>query len=168
MSDNSIRSSVAIYIAGGGKINQCPPQDQFPVELPPKKKTWQCPQEGHDKEICKHCKNRGRCEFLCAPLEWIDGDVPRRENFINEIMFKFERQDYNTALYDLSQHKTPPNRQEEIAIIPDIQTRAILSMMSVRISKRQIASLLHVSRMTITRLLRPMIPPKRHNKSIIP
>jgi hypothetical protein len=144
----------------GIKITICPPCDSFPTEKP-KKKVWNAPRNGHDKELCAGCDNKGMCEYLCAPLKWIDGDIPRRENFINQRMLQYEHPDYKTIIYDLSRHHNPPDRHEEIEAIKDMQIRAICAMLSFKIPKTQISTLLHISRTQLHRIIKSMLHPKQ-------
>jgi hypothetical protein len=148
------------------KVTICPPCETL-SRPQPRKKIWHAPQNGHDKEICAGCKNKGRCESPCSPLNWIDGNVPRRENFINEAMLKFNHPDYKDVLYDLSCHKNPQDRREDIKQITDIRIRAICAMLAVDIPKAEIASLLSISRVHLYRLLRPMLHPKKNEPETI-
>uniref|UniRef100_A0A6M3J470 Uncharacterized protein n=1 Tax=viral metagenome TaxID=1070528 RepID=A0A6M3J470_9ZZZZ len=103
------------------------------------------PRSGHDKMICADCRNRGACFHPCAPLTWIDGNVPRRENFIHSKMLDYEQRDYKTVLYDLQCHHSPTDRIEQIGEIADIRIRAVCAMLAVDIPKANIADLLHIS-----------------------
>jgi hypothetical protein len=153
------KQAVEGYIQAGGKINQCPPCDTL-YRKPQKQKIWHAPQNGHDKEICKDCENKGRCEKPCIPLEWIDGNVERKEIFINERMLQYEHPDYKTIIYDLSNHKTPPNRLEEIIEIQNTTHRAICALMMARIPKKKIAMILNMSRTQLYRIIRTMLHSK--------
>jgi len=147
------KQAIDSFIQNGGKIEHCPPCETFQYDKP-KSRVWHAPKNGHDKEICAECKNKGRCEDPCSPLEWIDGNVPRRENFINERMLQFAQPDYKTIIYDLAQHHDPPDRQEEITAIKGIRVRAICAMMAVKISKQEITELLSITRMQLHRIIK--------------
>jgi hypothetical protein len=68
-----------------------------------------------------------------------------------------EQGNYNEVLHDLAENKQFPITLADITAIKDIRTRAICALLMVRIPKRQIARLMHLSRTTFYRIIIKMV-----------
>lgn len=119
--------------------------------------------DGHDKELCASCANKGHCENPCSPLKWINGDKPLREKILEDPIDDYERPDYNIALYELSQQSMASDRIEEIIKVKDYRRRAICCMLAVQIPRANIAALLGMTRQHLYRLIESMLHQKGAN-----
>jgi hypothetical protein len=156
--DNGImidQAALKQFQDAGGKITTCPPCNTIyrPPETNRKAKRPEC----SDNAICSPCKNNGQCKALCPPLQWIDGNVQRRERFITKEMLNTPQADYNEVCHELSDNKQFPITLTDIQAISDIRHRAICSMLMVQIPKREIARLLQLSRTQLYRIIHTML-----------
>ena len=147
------------YIDSGHEITKCPPCVTLERSAATKR-VWHAPKNGHDKEICSDCGNKGRCEKPCSPLKWIDGNVPRKENFITERMLMYAQEDYKDALAELAENKRFPITLTDIQAIKDTRSRAICALLMVKVPKRRIAKLLNISRTHLYRIIMQMLHSK--------
>jgi len=104
--------------------------------------------------ICKTCINHKKkvCAGECPPIRWINGKAARQEPLANDIISEnyTSDQDYNQVLAErIEDHNEKINRIKDI---PDKRKRAIAALISVNLTKTDIALFFHLSRMQITRL----------------
>jgi hypothetical protein len=144
-------AAIQDYLNKGGKITVCPPADK-PVKSKIKQEP-KIPTNGHDKEICAACPNRGACMYPCEPLHWINGNVPLKERYLSEPIEEYDIPDYKAILYDLSKTVSPEDRINEIKKLRNFRVRAICAMLTVDIPTANIAALLHISRTHLYRTL---------------
>ena len=98
--------------------------------------------------ICKPCPNRKACKGLCPPLQWVNGNVARKEPLLKYSIDAVKAQDYKPLLSDLIRSRQI-DRIEEIREIQDTTTRAIAGMIYALVSVEDIAGLIELSRTTI-------------------
>lgn len=118
---------------------------------------WTAPAH-HDIQICPGCPNHGRCEFLCSPLQWVNGNAPLKERILDDpIEDTYDIPDYNAVLYELQAEAPADSRIADIAGVRDIQRRAICAMLAVDIPQARIARLLGIDRRRLYRIIRGMV-----------
>lgn len=104
--------------------------------------------------ICEHCENRElSCVTACAPLTWINGNIPTRELLITDVSYNPDTQyNYNDTLADMISDRN--YRLSSLTDMKDIRNRAIAAMRAVQITQQQMADLLHMSRRQISRIIK--------------
>lgn len=116
----------------------------------------------YDPAICSLC-GAGCSNPPCYPLTWIDGDKPRKENFISQHMLEYPRPDYKEVLGDLAETQEEHDeysRFQQAVLITDERNRMICLGLLGRISQRRIGELMHISRTQLGRLIHAMISDK--------
>jgi hypothetical protein len=119
----------------------------------------------HDPHICMYCPNRmikfffkdkqykKPCPNPCAPLKWINGNVARREPFVDDLKFKLsESRDYNISLSELIEDRS--TALERLFEIEDIRRRGIGAMLVVGLTRNDVATLLSMSYRQILRIVK--------------
>lgn len=110
------------------------------------------PKLGHD-ELCLKCRNVGKCEHLCLPMQWIDGTTERKEKLLKQpVTDLYDYPDYNSTLHELIRSKQT-DHIEDIRNIPDMRIRAIISMLNAHLSITYISTLIKCNRGTIYKWL---------------
>ena len=137
------------YLKRGGKITVGPSTDAFPLDKP-RSRVWNAPKHGHDKEICKDCKNVGRCEDPCAPLVWIDGNVPLKEKILSRDLSNYDYGDYNVILAEKISSSREING-EVISGIQNIRKKAIVVLIDNGFTIKDISTFFKCSERTIYR-----------------
>lgn len=104
--------------------------------------------------ICEFCRNAPQgCQFLCAPLQWIDGDTPRHETLLRDIA-NFERCEYrdgNKIVAALIEDKR--NAADIIITIKDYRVRLLSLGVWGGIPKPEIGKLMFLSHSQINRIM---------------
>ncbi len=107
--------------------------------------------------ICKSCRNRTDCKTPCPPVQWIDGNVSRREPLMSDMSIDSDHtpaaaRDYNAVIADLLRARTQDI--DNIRAIKDTRIRAIASMLAVNLSRQDIAELLSMSYRQLARIIK--------------
>lgn len=105
--------------------------------------------------ICKPCPNRKSCKGLCPPLQWVNGNVERREPLLKYSLDKVKARDYKPLLHDLIRSRQV-DRIEEIRGIQDVITRAIAGMLYALVSVDEIAGIMSVTRSAVYQRVRAL------------
>ena len=103
--------------------------------------------------ICKPCPNRKACKGLCPPLQWVNGNVARKEPLLKHSIDSMKAQDYKPLLSDLIRSRQE-DRIDEIRCVDDITIRAIAAMCYADISMSDIIGLMTLSRTAIYQKIR--------------
>jgi len=94
--------------------------------------------------VCQRCSHK-RCRTPCAPLVWIDGRVPRQERLSRDLFTEnnIAEKDYNEVLAERITDYN--NKIDKIKDIPDKTTRAIAALIAVKLTKKDISEIFHIS-----------------------
>lgn len=142
--------NVQRFLRNGGKITVCKPCEKI-IDIKPKKRVWHAPQNGHDKAVCADCLNKGRCTDPCAPLKWIDGDVPLREKILKSDINEYDYEDYNAVLAAKISHTREING-EMIRSIANIKKKAIIILLDSGFKISDVSRFFRCSIRTIYRI----------------
>ena len=150
MSKQHVRNQIEVktkeFERSGGTVIQL---KDAPKGTKQRKIKRQPPNKGPDPSLCGGCSNVGKCQSLCLPLVWVDGNVSRKENLLKDpYSYPNESSDYNEILSNLMDEKRE-NHIEEIRTIENFRTRAIASMIYASIPVSKVADILGCSRSII-------------------
>ena len=112
------------------------------------------PKRLHDRDICKYCKNKAVCLYMCFPVQWIDGNKARREALLREPAEQQPTSDYNQVLAELMEDKAARNetRLEAIRDVKQPRRRLVLAATLAGMTQKEIAQQTHISQGRISRI----------------
>jgi hypothetical protein len=90
------------------------------------------------------------CPGLCMPMQWVNGNQARREPLVEDMRKRLSDHNYNITLSELIEDRQ--TALEKIADIEDTRRRAIAAMLTVGITKNEVATLLSMSYRQILRI----------------
>jgi len=92
-----------------------------------------------------------RCNGLCPPMAWINGNTQTKEILLTEINTKeMEYRDYKDDLIEMIENRQA--RVNRAIDIPEVRQRAISILLLAGISKKDIANLFFMSPRQIIRI----------------
>ena len=93
------------------------------------------------------------CPGLCMPMQWINGHAARREPLIDDMRKRLpDHKDYNITLSELIEDRQ--TALEKIADMEDTRRKAIAALLTVGISRKEVATLLSMSYRQIARIIK--------------
>lgn len=140
------------YLDRGGTITQCPAIETLPQNGQKKENKKRRPDD-----ICKQCRHKKRCRSLCAPLEWIDGNVELQEKLLNNPYDdRHCTEDYNAVLARVIKNVNQNNNNIilQIRSLRDTRLKAIAAMVHAEMSVSSIAEIVHISKSHVYKTLR--------------
>jgi hypothetical protein len=103
--------------------------------------------------VCEFCNNAQYCRIMCAPLCWVDGDVPRKERLLRNIsgIDAVEWQDPKKVLAEIIEDRK--QFLDRIILIKDCRLRLIVCGMAAQIPADKIADMLSIHRGHLYKLI---------------
>jgi len=110
--------------------------------------------------VCEFCMVKSFCSKSrdkCAPLSWVNGDVPRHEKLVSELknVHEMEYVDSNDILSERIEdcRERGNNQLVDILCISEPSKRAAALFLWAGFSREQTASMLHFSNRHVNRLI---------------
>jgi len=112
------------------------------------------PKRLHDKDICKYCKNKTVCLYVCFPVQWIDGNKARKEALLRDPAEQQPTSDYNHVISELMEDRIARNeeRLEAIRTIEQPRRKLVLAATLAGMTQKEIAQQTHISQGRISRI----------------
>jgi hypothetical protein len=158
--------AINMYIQNGGKITQCPTvnnsDDRTKINKHrPQRET----PEGMNNTICDQCinnidtkKRRRACRGLCNPLLWINGQQETQEILISDLhdINAKEYKDYKDIINELAEDIELKRADiKRIFDIEDDRNKIVaLSIYVLKLTKREVAKAMHLSKRQISRIMK--------------